>query len=286
MVVLSLPLFMVHSIGYSRNQHGFQGVFNHPQVFGITVAFMAAISGGRIMERRNPRWTEIILFCFFLALMVLSEARSAGLALLLGLVGTIVLSLVCEKNSRRMVLPGIRSKRVLILIYCLLISVILMGSMFTDVILGYISKGHANSGSVVDIAQASRGALVERMISNIQEHPWIGIGFGVASDFREFMLVFDPVFGLPIGAATEKGVMPVAVLEELGVFCALAVSGWFIIMLRSVRDTGYAPAICVFFTVLFVNLGENLFFSVGGLGMLLLIFFTGSVTFNRYEVMI
>ncbi|MBK8317253.1 MAG: hypothetical protein IPL05_00850 [Betaproteobacteria bacterium] len=71
--------------------------------------------------------------------------------------------------------------------------------------------------------------------------------------------------------------MPVAVVEELGVFGAAAVLGWLWVVLRRGARSG-VPQFAVLITLVLVNFGESMFFSVGGMGMLLLILLTGAVT--------
>lgn len=64
----------------------------------------------------------------------------------------------------------------------------------------------------------SRGFLIARMFSNIEEHPFVGIGFGVSSTPEEMNITYDPIFGAPLSAPVEKGVLPVAIIEEFGFF--------------------------------------------------------------------
>ena len=53
--------------------------------------------------------------------------------------------------------------------------------------------------------------------------------------------------------------------------------GWLLVMLRRGSRSG-VPQFAVLITLLLVNFGESMFFSVGGMGMLLLILLTGAVT--------
>ena len=71
--------------------------------------------------------------------------------------------------------------------------------------------------------------------------------------------------------------MPVAVLEELGIFGAVAVLGWLLVVLRRGARSG-VPQFAVLITLVLVNFGESMLFSVGGMGMLLLILLAGAVT--------
>jgi hypothetical protein len=73
--------------------------------------------------------------------------------------------------------------------------------------------------------------------------------------------------GLPISAPVEKGFLPTAILEEVGIPGALGFLGLFLTLLYRVYRTGDQPWAAVLLTSIFVNLGEALFFSLGGLGL-------------------
>jgi len=108
------------------------------------------------------------------------------------------------------------------------------------------------------------------MASNISARPLEGIGFGMASIPSELVVVRDPVFGLPVSAAVEKGVLPLAIVEEIGVVGFGVVLLWVLALLRMSARAGVAPvAVCL--TALFLNMGEATLFSPGGLGLLMLI---------------
>src|SRR5690606_19943902 len=86
----------------------------------------------------------------------------------------------------------------------------------------------------------------------------------------ELQVALDPVSGLPVGAAVEKGVMPLAVWEELGIFGLCAVGLWLWGIVRRSARGGITPmALCT--VVLVVNLGESILFSPGGMGLLCLL---------------
>src|SRR5690606_8938271 len=117
------------------------------------------------------------------------------------------------------------------------------------------------AGSVESFAEAyskSRGGLIDRMFENINENPLTGIGFGIASIPEEMNIERDPVFGLPIGAAIEKGVMPIALIEELGAPAAIIVAIWIFILIRRAAFNS-VTALSVSVTVLLINMGENVF---------------------------
>ena len=276
LLLLSLPLLLIPGIGYLRNGTGFQGLLNHPQAFGPTVALVGVLVGGRVMGVRKPAWRDIALLGLCLVLVVLSEARTAGVAMVLGLLGSALLSPVFAGVSRRRMLPGLRSRRFQTIALLAVAGVIVAGPLLAGKLSAYLFK-RSDATSLIAAADASRGELVEKMFLNIQKNPWTGIGFGIASDPVYMEVERDPVLGLPLSALVEKGVMPVAVVEELGVFGAVAVLGWLLVVLRRGARAG-VQQFAILITLVLVNFGESMFFSVGGMGMLLLILLAGAVT--------
>ena len=281
LLLLSLPLMAFPGIGYARNGTGFQGMLNHPQVFGPTVALVGALLGGKLLGIRKPTWRHLALFAMCMVLVVLSEARTAGLAMVLGLIGTVILSPLFAGMPRRQMLPGLRSRRFLLVALISLAGAILAGPILSDKLSGYLYK-RSNATSLIDAADASRGRLLEKMIVNINESPWTGIGFGIASNPADMKVVRDPFLDLPISALAEKGVMPIAIVEELGVFGALVLLVWFLVVLRRGARSS-VPQFAVLITLLLVNFGESMLFSAGGMGMLLLILLTGAVSVKGHE---
>src|SRR5262249_33043058 len=79
--------------------------------------------------------------------------------------------------------------------------------------------------------------------------------------------VIDKVTGLPLSAPVEKGFLPTAVLEETGIFGAIFFALFLFSAMRLVVRRGDIVLAWIFFTCLFVNVGEMIFFSAGGLGL-------------------
>jgi hypothetical protein len=279
LMLLSLPLLAIPSIGYLINGTGFQGLLNHPQAFGPTAALVGVLTGGRMLGERKPAWRDIALLSLCLILVVLSEARTAGVAMVVGLLGSVFLSPVFAGVSSRQMLPGLRSRRFYIVVLMVVAGVIVAGPVIAGKLSNYLFK-RTDATSLIQAADDSRGALVEKMFMNINKDPWTGIGFGIASDPANMEVVRDEVLGLPLSALVEKGVMPVAIVEELGIFGALAVLGWLLLVLRRGAHSG-VPQFAVLITLLLVNFGESMLFSVGGMGMLLLVLLTGAITGER-----
>lgn len=276
LILFSLPFLAIPAVGYARNGTGFQGLLNHPQAFGPTVALVAALVGGRIIGERNPAWRDIILLWLCLVLIVLSEARTAGAAMVLGLLGSALLSPLFARSPRRIMLQGLRSRRIQTVGLISMVAAILAAPLLAGTLSSYLFK-RSEATDLVTAADASRGALVVRMFSNILEHPMTGIGFGIASQPEYMEIERDAVLGLPLSAAVEKGVMPIAVIEEMGILGALTIFAWLLMILRNGARSGVSQ-FAVLITLLLINFGESMLFSVGGMGMLLLILLSGAVT--------
>ena len=274
-LICSVPLLIL-PVGYSRNESGFQGVLGHPQAFGPTMALLGVWAGARMLGERLPPWRKVLLMGSCLVLIVLSEARTAGFALVLGLASAVVLVPFLSKQPIRKMLPGLGSRRMYLIAGAAVVGVLFSGSVLTDRIGSYIAK-RGESGDLMQAYETSRGGLIAAMLKNITMNPLVGIGFGIASRPDEMIVDREPVFGLPTGAVVEKGVLPYQVVEELGLFGTLFVLLWLGMAIRR-ASRGTVTTLAILATVLLLNLGESTFFSPGGMGLLPLILFTWAVS--------
>ncbi len=272
LLTVSLPTVTL-PVGYLKNETGFQGVLNHPQVFGPVMALLGAWSIGKILGSRKPSWWLFMVAGACLVMILLSQARTAGLALVLGVGGSMALSPFLANKRFAFMAPGLRSLRLWSIGWLALLGGVAMAPQISQEIHHYITKaGRAEVGGVVEAYEDSRGALIEHMLQNISQYPVTGIGFGIGSDPEAMEIGRDPLFGMPISASVEKGVTPLAVLEELGIPGAIFAAAWIVMFLRGSAASGLAPfAVCM--TALFLNLGEATLFSPGGTGLLTLILF-------------
>lgn len=274
--VIFISLFLLGSpVGYLANGSGFQGILNQPQVFGVTVALASIMIFPRIFnKRKNLRWWLII--SIFSVLIFLSEARIAGFSVFFAVVSTILIFMFKSRRRINVEFRGLGSSSSTFVIVLLAVIVSVNFSFITSEASQYFSKG-GRDGDVENIAEAfieSRGFLMLRMFNNIVEHPFLGIGFGVDSFPETMAIVVDPVLGVPISAPVEKGVLPLAIIEEFG----MVMGGVIFIFLFMALCRGYRAGLwgmsLVFFTY-FVNMGEAMLFSPGGMGLLVITIFCG-----------
>ena len=267
-LILSLPLLALN-IGYLRNGTGFQGILGHPQVFGPSMALLAAWLSGNLMRQPKPSWGWLLILGGAMALVLASEARTAGLALLAGVPAAVLLSILCSHRRVREIVPGLASSRLLMAFLLVGVAFLNFGSALADRLRDFVQK-RRDSASILEAYESSRGRLISSMASNIEHSPLQGIGFGIASEPSSMVVKRDPWLGLPVGATIEKGVMPLAVLEELGIPGFLAVAAWVFMLLRRAGRGGIVSA-AVLCTALFTNMGESTLLSPGGMGLLILI---------------
>lgn len=270
-IIFSLPL-LVMPVGFLRNGFGFQGLINQPQAFGLLVALVGAITLGRLLGEKKPSWWMVALGILCLMLILLSETRTAGVSFVLGLASAAIALPIITNRKPQLALPGLKSRRLYLLAFVAVMSILISGTAFTSIVSNFVAKGgRAEVSGLVQAYDQSRGFIMDAMIDNIQSDPLVGIGFGVPSDPFSLNIQRDPIFDLPIGASIEKGVMPLALLEELGVIGFCLFVAWFWMIVRSAARAGIV-ALSVTLTGLLINLGESIFFSPSGMGMLVLIF--------------
>jgi hypothetical protein len=267
--VASIP-FVASPIGYYRNGQGFQGVLVHPQNFGPSMAVLAALLAAQSLTERRVRPWKGVVFGVAVVWIILSKARIGALALLAGLAFGIVGELIRSWFARHSSRKPMRKRRLVIASAMVLLGVLAAAPWLSSLLSEFIQKGSRRE-TLSEVAMASRGAKIEDMMRNIEEHPVFGIGFGTLLGDDYFLIQRDPVFGLPVMATVEKGVLPVAIVEETGFIGALVTYPWLgLLLVRSVRG-GVVPG-SVFWAVLATNIAEACLFSPGGQGMFQLIF--------------
>lgn len=275
LMLVSLP-FVFTGIGYLTNGTGFQGVLNQPQVFGQTVALLGGWLAGRLLGTSQPGWREAGLLALCLVLILMSEARTAGFALVLGVMAASLTSSHLSGVPVRRLLPGLSSPRLHGLALLAVAALVLGAPVVSDRLETYFAK-RSGTGDLLEAADASRGELVDAMLENIEREPLTGIGFGIASNPSMMKVERDPLLGLPTGAAIEKGVLAVAVVEEIGVLGTLLVLVWISMLVRRGAKSGVFT-LTVLAIVLLMNFGEATLFSPGGMGLLPLILLTWAAT--------
>lgn len=277
-MIVSVP-FVFNPVGFLRNGTGFQGIVNHPQVYGQIMALIGVWSIGRLLGSLRPSWHLIIIAGCALWMILLSETRTAALAMFLGLLISVLFISKLSGKSVRDVLPGLRSKRVLIVFGVVTVLMMISAPLVGKIAYNFITKSsRADVSTLAEAYDVSRGGVIRKMRDNIERDPLGGIGFGVPSDIRGLQIERDPILGLPTSAPVEKGVTPLAIIEETGVFGFVLIAIWLFWIVRRSAIGGIAP-LAVIITILLFNFAEAHLFSAGGFGLItfILIFWAFTV---------
>lgn len=276
-VLISLLLFLVSpNTGFVINSLFFQGILNHPQLFGLVVASFGAILIGQIFSKDGFKLLLIIKISICIALIILSGSRTAGLALFFAL---IISTLIFSTNVfKKIIFKKKISINILFfpIVFFLIVFSWIFGFEIQNFISAYISKyPDYDIKDILDVYRRSREVLYAPMLANIAEYPMTGIGFGLGSEPLSMNVKYFK--GIPISAPSEKGILPLSVLEEIGIFGFLFFSIWILILTSKAIAISFSSTL-ILLTILLFNLGESALFSPNGVGMLYLILITMSIT--------
>lgn len=274
LVIISLP-FLFTETGYIRNSDGFQGIFNHPQTFGCLMAIYSSLILMLLPNKINSK-LGIFLIIISIYFLIASESRTAMFAFLGYCLSTLIL-----KSTFNEKMNVYRISSILLIITLLIFIPLILQSLFiiinfieVDFLNNILNKsGRHQAYSLFESYFQSRGKLMINSYENINNFFHRGIGFGIASDFNNMNIYRDPYLGIPYGAPVEKGVLLVAVMEEIGFIGFLFFILWLLSCLVSTMYSGMRT-LPLFLLIFLINFGESTFFSIGGLGGLLIIFFS------------
>ncbi len=259
---LSLATFLIPAAAYHRGA-GFQGLLNHPQSLGALIApFVSWLLARVFFQKKSLLSIPVFISVILIGISIFSETRTAMVAVALGLSASFIAFTLSHRRYKRFGNLG-KTLAKAGTVACLLVVAVLAYKPAQDVIMSYVFKRESQN---LEEALSSRSAGIASQWQNFLAKPVAGWGFGIypGEDFAKEVHTF---MGIPISAPVEKGFIPTALLEEVGVVGALC---FFYLIAALCRYTVRAVDIrwsAVFFSCLFVNLGEMVFFSAGGIGI-------------------
>ena len=268
-MVVSWP-FVFSSLGFSRNGRGFQGVLNQPQAYGIFLGLLSAWGAAINLQKGKISAATLFVFGSSITALVLTQSRTGGIAFIVGVSASITLLIFVGKFRE---LSAVFRRMVVLMSIVTLLAISTI-DWWLRIALGYIFKGY-DVDQLSELYASSRGFLYERALDNFYAYPFTGIGFGI-DIVREMKVAREPFFGFPTSAPIEKGNAFVASLEEVGLVFSGLILVWLLVLLRRAVSGGLVP-LTMFFSVMALNIGEAIFFSPGGVGLLTLIFLGWSV---------
>jgi hypothetical protein len=284
-LIASIPLIFT-SAGYYRGFDGLSGMIKHPQAFGVIASVAGVVFTINIFAQRRLSFLFVVMAAISISLTFLSKARVGGAVLVGGLGAGLTLPLLSSLFLRRRARPRVLWRRVVPATVLLAAVMLPFGPVVVAALRSFALKYYDKVSGVtaIDAMWESRGKLILPMLENIERRPYGGVGFGVPGEGdKGGLIVNDPFFGLPIMATTEKGFLPVAIIEELGIPLGVMVYAW-LFWLISLAARGGVISFATCMGVLFVNVAESVLFAVGGLGMSLWVFISLALTSAAFNV--
>jgi len=263
--ILSLPL-LFSDIGYLQNGRGFQGILNHSQAFGVFLAIAVVYLCNEVLVRHQRSMFLAAGLLSALVSLPATQSRTGVGALVSGFLLTCLLSALINRQGLRSVSRGLLSPKSVLAVHAALLALMFSFGDVRQAIEDFLFK-QSQESSLSNAFYESRGFMAERSFANISSHPFWGIGFGISSNPGALEVRRDPLLSLPIGAPVEKGLLPLAVLEETGVIGFL----FFLMLLAALLVPGalqgrFGP-LWIACTCLAVNIGESIFLSFGAMGL-------------------
>ena len=262
-ILVSIPTFFFPAVGYHTNGRGFQGILNQPQALGAWLAPVGAwLLTGLFQIKRQGRVILLSAFVVLIGLIITTKARTSVAAISLSVATTFILASIGRKNGFSLSISrGVLA--VIFLSFTLAILFLIKPDLSNGIKEFALKGGEAN---IEKSFYSSRGEEIETQWANFLNKPLTGNGFGVypSGYFPNGIVKY---YGIPISATVEKGFLPTAILEEIGLIGTF-VFIWFLISLsKRVTKNSDARWVGLYFACLFVNVGESVLFSVGGLGL-------------------
>lgn len=257
---------------YLRSEYskfnGLRGVLIHPQPHSVYLTMTTVFVLASLFDRKSLyRFSAPLIFVFLgLILMYFTRARISILVFIAAIGISVAMALL-----KRSYLDKVKAFFSSWIPYVLggaiaIISIVYFNTIQQGVI-DFIFKNGRNGYDLAESFQGSRGFLILQQVNNIAANWGTGIGFGVPSTMEGLEIVRDPIFNLPIQAEVEKGMVFLAIIEENGAFVGTLVFVFIFVLLRHGQNKNKLMAFAPIVAGVLVNLGEAVFFSVGGIGL-------------------
>lgn len=269
---LSIPLGISHVFRgelllSSMGVGGLSGITTHQQALGsfasISAVFCFALG---VFSKLPKRWLFILLFFSFLPILIMTQSRTAVASLILSLLFIIAAAPFILKG-RKAVFNKFRPMKWIaggcILVFLGFFTDFASGGRIADRIMDFALKGLAGRVYTVEVEDltATRMGLIEQSWRVFLDSPLTGLNFGTSTS--PYFIQNASAFSAP----TEKGFIPTAVLEEIGIIGAVFFIVFLFLLFRKLVQDENIIGFGVLAGFLIQNLGEMMFFSFGGAGL-------------------
>lgn len=264
---LSLILGVAQNFKEFASQIGLYNLaFYHSQTMGPGAAFLITYCACvYLFSGHRNRWICLPIVGCLAYFLSLTGSRTGFGTAVIG-VGTAFAAAFAWKQSRWR-RPRLNLSRSSLVAMALLGAIgigccdVALGGRLSRRFASFITKSRGEKTSIsLEETIASRQGIAEQTWQNFLQSPITGIGFQVAKtdDFVRNATLFS--------APMEKGFLPTAILEEVGVLGAFVFVGFVVSMFRLLIRERNIPGLAMFVAHLASNLGEASYFAVAGQG--------------------
>jgi len=264
LVTLSLLAYFLLPAGSMRGYTYLRGILAHSQATGVLAGMLAVWAFSRILTSSKSNIWDVVLFAGSFLSLFLSGTRTGLVSMALCVVAVMLLAGAQNRRPLRQLLRKARNPLVGLGLVAVVLFALTNSGTLVRAFGDFILKS-AEVDSLTDAYIISRGGLIEMMLANIRTDPWVGLGFGIASDPGSMRV--QTFAGIPISAAVEKGVTHIAVLEELGLIGAIFALYWVVLIFNKSIGAQLAQ-FGLALSIVLMNFGEAALFSAGGSGLL------------------
>lgn len=270
-VLASLPFVAIHSIGFARNGASFQGIFNHPQAYAVFLAPFIALLVADVVFLQHYNRFNILMLVVGVGTLLLTQGRTGLAGVILAAALVVAFSLAFHRSLLKQFGAPFRKLGGLLIIVIVTGLVIFKYDVITSTAAKFLLKHE--SADLKGSFDVSRGKKLAEQERNIEEHPAFGIGFGLPSNAYDLDVQKDPLFGLPVGANAEKGLLFVSVFEEIGYVGAFFFYLFLFVLFRQFIRANSILVPWMVLAAFATNIGEATLFSFGSMGLLIWLFF-------------
>ena len=229
-----------------RNGHAFQGVFGHPNVFGIVASAYVCL----VLASNMHKWKKFLMITLTLYMQYLSGSRT-GLFSAVIIIGLYVV-LTYRKSMSTMLFV------LLVTAFCVVVALVLVPT-FASKLTAFFWK--SSTGDLLH----SRSGQIDRFMIKFETSPIFGTGFMVPYDPSNTARSFELLFDLYV----EDGNLFFSVIGQTGIVGLLL----FIIAYGRTFLLGNRDRLYLFIAPILISSGEMVFFSTNSLGFLLYVFY-------------
>lgn len=238
-IIITSPLSFMLGIAYLRNGHGFQGITNQPNMFGVLTCLAFALNLYFLQKKISIG--RIILLSLCVIGCILSESRT-------GMICIVICFVVYVSFSQ--IAPW---KKMAIIAITLILMIVLLSAGFGNAAQGFLYKWQ-NGDNIL----YSRENQIESALIKFEQNPWFGTGFMVPfnSGPQSFSFSFDFI--------EEPGNLVIMLLGDTGIIGTIL----FFLLYLSMFIKMEKRKLLLFLIPLLVSMGEMIFFSTNNIAIL------------------